>query len=78
MRLLRLVIVVLAVMALSCPGGGLFGTGCGEIRFRCNGNRMELCNADGDWELFRNCASVGDVCAVGPNSCSGFPGPCCT
>ncbi len=76
-KLFGLVVLAVLVLASGCPEGGLFGVGCGEIRFRCNSNRMELCNADGNWELFRDCGSVGEVCTTVPSRCGGYAGPCC-
>lgn len=74
----RILLALMAVVAISCPGG-LHTNDCGEIRFECRNNNqgMFICNADGKWELHRSCAAVGEVCVVGPANCGGYPGPCC-
>jgi len=71
-----MLVLVLVVFASGCPSD-LFDSGCGEIRYRCANNTMQLCNADGDWELYRNCGSVGQVCTTIPSRCGGYSGPCC-
>ncbi len=64
------------IVASGCPGG-LDTYDCGEIRFRCAHNTMQLCNASGDWELYQDCGSVGETCTNIPANCGGYAGPCC-
>lgn len=44
---------------------------------RCKDNVSQLCNEDGYWEDFRDCASVGMNCYTEPSVCAGFVGVAC-
>ena len=55
-----------------CPSGG-----CGAGNMRCDGNRAQICSANGDWEQWQDCSVVGESCGYGPCACSGYDGSCC-
>ncbi len=50
-----LAIVVVAVVAIAVLG---CHDGCAPGKTKCSGNRVEICNADEDWELLLNCSNV--------------------
>ncbi len=35
---------------------------CTQDEYRCNGDDLQRCNANHDWELYRDCAEEGKVC----------------
>jgi len=50
------------------PADGDDSTLCYPEQMRCHGSDLERCNANGDWEFYRDCAADGKVCA--DNACS--------
>lgn len=73
----KLLFIVVAALTIACPGG-LDTHDCGTIRFECKNNAMFICNAEGDWELFQDCGSIGETCTNVPANCGGYAGPCCS
>lgn len=77
MRKQILLIVVAMVPSLAATFLALMvgcGDDCKSDSTRCNGARVELCNADGEWELSVDCTNIEDfdagidwMCCVDPS-----------
>jgi len=52
----RSLIMAAALMTISCDEPD----GCEHLDTRCVGDKAELCNADGDWELSMDCGNDED------------------
>lgn len=53
--LAAIVVIVVALASMSCHDG------CDPEETRCSGTRVEICNAEEDWELVMDCDSVEPV-----------------
>jgi hypothetical protein len=73
---------VVCLLLLVAPDLASCAPECTATQARCNGTRVEVCDADGEWQQVMDCAAVtgpddvGWDCCLAPES-EGEPLPAC-
>lgn len=71
------IVIALFVIAIICGSGCDSLSGCGAGEMRCHNNAAQMCNANGEWENWQNCSSIGETCGNGEGYCYGYDVACC-
>jgi len=52
------IVALFAALTIGCSDN------CTHLETDCHNNRIQLCDADGDWETIRNCKTTDQECII--------------